>query len=103
MSDDTSSAPPTEQRRLAAIMFTDIVGFSRQMGADEARMLRLLAIVLTYIYGDLGREREAQAEGAEILRLSPNFSLEGWQKRFPHRDPAVVERSLAALRKAGLK
>jgi hypothetical protein len=24
-------------------MFTDIVGFSRQMGADEARMLRLLA------------------------------------------------------------
>src|SRR5713101_1719000 len=31
-----------ETRRLAAIMFTDIVGFSRQMGADEARMLRLL-------------------------------------------------------------
>src|SRR5262245_34146175 len=33
-----------ETRRLAAIMFTDIVGFSRQMGADEARMLRLLEI-----------------------------------------------------------
>ena len=31
-----------ETRKLAAIMFTDIVGFSRQMGADEARMLRLL-------------------------------------------------------------
>ena len=30
------------ERKLAAIMFTDIVGFSRQMGADEARMLRLL-------------------------------------------------------------
>jgi hypothetical protein len=25
-------------------MFTDIVGFSRQMGADEARMLRLLEV-----------------------------------------------------------
>ena len=25
----------TETRKLAAIMFTDIVGFSRQMGADE--------------------------------------------------------------------
>jgi class 3 adenylate cyclase len=25
-------------------MFTDIVEFSRQMGADEARMLRLLAV-----------------------------------------------------------
>ncbi|MBI3800763.1 MAG: adenylate/guanylate cyclase domain-containing protein [Deltaproteobacteria bacterium] len=33
-----------ETRKLAAIMFTDIVGFSRQMGADEARMLRLLAV-----------------------------------------------------------
>jgi class 3 adenylate cyclase len=31
-------------RKLAAIMFTDIVGFSRQMGADEARMLRLLEV-----------------------------------------------------------
>jgi adenylate cyclase len=34
----------TETRKLAAIMFTDIVGFSRQMGADEARMLQLLDI-----------------------------------------------------------
>jgi len=33
-----------ETRKLAAIMFTDIVGFSRQMGANEARMLRLLEI-----------------------------------------------------------
>ncbi len=32
----------TETRKLAAIMFTDIVGFSRQMGSNEARMLRLL-------------------------------------------------------------
>src|SRR5712692_8795063 len=31
-----------ETRRLAAIMFTDMVGFSRQMGSNEARMLRLL-------------------------------------------------------------
>src|SRR5713101_6742059 len=33
-----------ETRKLAAIMFTDIVGFSRQMGADETRMLRVLAV-----------------------------------------------------------
>jgi adenylate cyclase len=31
-----------ETRRLAAIMFTDSVGFSRQMGSNEARSLRLL-------------------------------------------------------------
>jgi adenylate cyclase len=34
----------TETRRLAAIMFTDIVGFSRQMGSNEARTLRLLEV-----------------------------------------------------------
>src|SRR5882672_6407315 len=39
-------SPPAERaaetRKLAAIMFTDIVGFSRQMGSNEARTLRLL-------------------------------------------------------------
>ena len=40
-------SPPAERaaetRKLAAIMFTNIVGFSRQMGSNEARTLRLLA------------------------------------------------------------
>jgi len=44
MNDDTSTAASAENRRLVAIMFTDIVGFSRQMGTDEARMLRLLDV-----------------------------------------------------------
>ena len=32
------------ERKLAAIMFTDIAGFSRQMSSNEARMLRLLEV-----------------------------------------------------------
>ena len=44
MKKDPSSAVRSEARRLAAIMFTDIVGCSRQMGADEARMLKVLAV-----------------------------------------------------------
>jgi TolB-like protein/class 3 adenylate cyclase/Flp pilus assembly protein TadD len=44
MGDEASGTASTEHRRLAAIMFTDIVGFSRQMGTDEARMLRVLAV-----------------------------------------------------------
>jgi|SRR5215475_1069793 len=44
MKDDPRNAAAVENRRLAAIMFTDIVGFSRQMGADEARTMRLLAL-----------------------------------------------------------
>jgi len=31
-------------RKLAAIMFTDMVGFSRQIGSNEARLLRLLEV-----------------------------------------------------------
>src|SRR5438876_3593706 len=42
MKEDASKTVRAETRRLAAIMFTDIVGFSRQMGTDEARALRLL-------------------------------------------------------------
>src|SRR5713226_2842568 len=44
MSESPPEAAPAETRRLAAIMFTDIVGFSRQMGSNEVRMLRLLEI-----------------------------------------------------------
>jgi TolB-like protein/class 3 adenylate cyclase len=44
MKNDPTSVVHPENRRLAAIMFTDIVGFSRQMAADEARMLRLLEV-----------------------------------------------------------
>ena len=46
---------------------------------------------------------EAQAEVAELLRISPKFSLEGFRQVMPFKDPAESERYLAALRKAGLK
>jgi class 3 adenylate cyclase len=42
MQSESQPPAPVETRKLAAIMFTDIVGFSRHMGADETRMLRLL-------------------------------------------------------------
>jgi adenylate cyclase len=58
---------------------------------------------LASIYSALGREEEARAEAAEILRLNPRFSLEGLKQRLPTKDPAVVEQYLASLRKAGLK
>ena len=58
---------------------------------------------LAVIYSELGREEEARAEVAELLRISPNFSLEVLRQILPHKDKAVLERLLAALRKAGLK
>ncbi len=58
---------------------------------------------LTVVYSELGREEEARAAAAEILLLNPKFSLEALKQRLLYKDPAVTERILAALRKAGLK
>ncbi|HEV8717560.1 MAG TPA: tetratricopeptide repeat protein [Candidatus Binatia bacterium] len=60
-------------------------------------------LTLAAVYGELGREAEARDETKEVLRLNPNFSLEVHKQREPIKDPAVLERQLAALRKAGLK
>jgi adenylate cyclase len=58
---------------------------------------------LAIIYVALGRDAEAQAEVAELLQINPKFSLDGLQQRLINKDPAVNERVLAALHKAGLK
>jgi len=58
---------------------------------------------LACIYSELGREGKARAEAAEVLRLSPNFSLEILRQMLPFKDPATGERYIDCLRKAGLK
>ena len=60
-------------------------------------------VFLAVVYSESSREEEARGVAVEILRISPNFSLEGYQQRMHYKDPAVLERFLAALRKAGLK
>jgi adenylate cyclase len=60
-------------------------------------------LFLAAVYSELGREAEAQAEAAEVLRINPKWSLEVWKQRVPYKDPAMLERVFAALRKAGLR
>jgi adenylate cyclase len=60
-------------------------------------------LMLAAVHSELGQAAEARAEAAEVLRLNPQFSLEVHRQRMPIKDPAVLERHLAALRKAGLK
>ena len=60
-------------------------------------------LVLAIASGELGREEEAKATAAEVLRINPKFSLEVYKERVPIKDPATLEREIAALRKAGLK
>ena len=60
-----------ETRKLAAIMFTDMVGFSRQMGADEARMLRLLDI-----HNQIIQQAVATHRGAVIKTVGDAFLVD---------------------------
>jgi adenylate cyclase len=58
---------------------------------------------LAVIDVELGRNDDARAEVAEVLRLSPHYSLATWKQVYPEKDTALQERWLADLRKAGLK
>jgi len=60
-------------------------------------------LTLAAVYSELGKEAEARAEAADVLRLNPNFSLEVHKQRMPIKDPVVLDRHIAALRKAGRK
>ncbi len=60
-------------------------------------------LTLAAVYSELGKETEARAEAAEVLRLNPKFSLAVHKERAPIKDPALLERQIAALRKAGLR
>jgi hypothetical protein len=51
----------------------------------------------------MGREKEARAEAAEVLRINPNFSVDYFAKTLPYKDQKVTNNLIDALRKAGLK
>jgi adenylate cyclase len=57
---------------------------------------------LAISYSELGREEEARAAGAEMLRIVPHFSIAKWKPMAPYKNPAVTDRIAAALRKAGV-
>jgi TolB-like protein/Tfp pilus assembly protein PilF/ribosomal protein L31E len=60
-------------------------------------------VILASTYIATGREEEARAEAAEVLRINPQFSLERFARVRPHIDPENTARFIDTLRKAGLK
>jgi adenylate cyclase len=58
---------------------------------------------LASVYIMMGREKEARAEAAEVLRINPKFSVDFWAKALPYKDQSVTDKYIDALRKAGLK
>ena len=73
-----------------------IASVQRMQNPDEGR--RLLAAN----YAHLGMLTEARAQASEVMRLHPGFTIGKWRDRPPYRDPAIIERYVEGLRKAGL-
>jgi adenylate cyclase len=51
----------------------------------------------------MGREKEAHAEAAEVLRINPKFSVDSYAKIQAYKDQSQNDKIVNALRKAGLK
>jgi TolB-like protein/Tfp pilus assembly protein PilF len=60
-------------------------------------------LFMAMAYSLAGRDEEARAEAAEVLRIHPRFSLERFAKRVTYKKQEDKELLLGALRKAGLK
>ena len=60
-----------------------------------------LGLALTYSL--MGRDSEARAEAAEVLRIKPKFSLDAYVKKIIFRNQSARDKYVGALRKAGLK
>jgi class 3 adenylate cyclase len=71
MPGEPSQTTAPEIRKLAAIMFTDIVGFSRQMGSNEARTLRLLEV-----HNQLIQQAVSEHHGAVIKTVGDAFLVD---------------------------
>jgi adenylate cyclase len=63
----------------------------------------LAHVLLAATYSMMGREKEARAEAAEVLRINPKFSLDYFAKTLPYKNQKVINNLIDALRKAGLK
>ena len=59
--------------------------------------------MLACVYATVGRDAEAHAEAAEVLKIDPNFSAERFVNSFAVRNKKLLDSALNDLRKAGLK
>jgi adenylate cyclase len=79
-----------------------IVSLKQLIQREPDSMTGHLHLAGTYVLA--GKEAEARAEAAEILRINPNFSLEQFAKTTPMKNQTdLMERWIEPLRKAGLK
>jgi len=115
-------------RKLAAILYADVAGYSRLTGDDEDATHRALSghldmisatvakhggqvmhyagdavlAMLATLHGELNHIDEARRFGDQVLRINPGFTITKWQRGRRYRDRKLMERELNSLRSAGL-
>jgi adenylate cyclase len=57
---------------------------------------------LAVTYSMMGREKEARAEAAEVLRIDPKYSVDSFAKNHPYKDQSQTDKVVNAMRRAGL-
>ena len=59
---------------------------------------------LAAAYGMMGKQTEARAEAMELIRIRPDWSIEGWKKRqaYVYKKQTDVDHIAEGLRRAGL-
>ena len=87
--------------RMAGLYEKAITEYKKALQLNPDDLFTRLGLAVTYV--SLGREEEARAEAAEVLRIHPKFSLEYHAKTIPLKNQADVDYIIASLRKAGLK
>jgi adenylate cyclase len=88
----------TGRNEEALPVFNNLLERSRRGEYPELYVQVNLAVVTLA----LGQEQEARKHAAEVLKLNPKFSLEWWSKMELFKDPALLERRLEPMRRAGL-
>jgi tetratricopeptide (TPR) repeat protein len=78
-----------------------ITAYKKAIHKQPTLLFAHLGLAASYIH--VGREEEAHAEAAEVLKVDPGFSLERLAKTVPLKNKADTDLYIGALRKAGLK
>jgi adenylate cyclase len=63
----------------------------------------LAHVGLAGTYSMMSQEKEAHAEATEVLRINPKFSVDYFAKTLSYKDQSKKDKTISALRKAGLK
>ena len=73
----------------------------KAVNRDPKSQLAQVALAATCIL--TGREEDARAAAAEVLKINPMFSVERYGRTLPFKDKSQIDLMTGALHKAGLK